>query len=140
MVRERLLERVRMMEESPDKRLNESSFSVVESVLRYLQKILNTKKGSVDIAPDFGIPDLTNISSSFTTEAIPQLESSIKKVIEEYEPRLAGVTVHFAEAQNDLMQLRFTIAAKVATDGKGGSIVFETIVDSDGQVQVMSSG
>lgn len=135
-IKERLLERIRKMEEAPEKRLTTSSSEVMDSVLRYLQKILNTKKGSVDIDTEFGIPDLTNISSSFSDEAIPGLEAAIKKVIEDFEPRLGNVAVHFVTEQQDRMKLKFSISAKLATDDKAGQIIFETIVDSDGQIKV----
>ncbi len=135
-VKERLLERIRKLEASPEKRLTASATDVFDSVLEYLQRILNTKKGSVDIDTEFGIPDLTNISSSFSDEAIPGLEAAIKKVIEDFEPRLKDVGVHFVAEQHDLMKLKFSISAKLATDDKSGQIIFETIVDSDGQIKV----
>ena len=136
--KERLLERIRMMEENPERRLDTDSGTVVNSVLEHLVRVLNTKKGSVDIDPEFGVPDLTNMSSSFSSESIPELEASIKSVIVNYEPRLKDVTVHFRTQQDDLLALRFSISAKLVIDDKGKPIVFETIVDSDGQVKVTS--
>ncbi len=138
-VKQRLLERIRKMEDSPEARLTTSATDVLDSVLEYLQKLLNTKKGSVDIDNEFGVPDLTNISSSFTDDAIPGLESSIKKVIEDFEPRLKDVAVKFVTEQHDRMKLRFSISAKLATEDKAGQIIFETIVDSDGQIKVTSN-
>jgi len=127
-----------MLEENPERRLDADSSTVVNSVLEHLVRVLNTKKGSVDIDQEFGVPDLTNLSSSFSCEAIPELEASIKSVIVKYEPRLRDVTVHFREKQDDLLFLRFSISAKLVTDEKGKPIIFETIVDSDGQVKVIS--
>ena len=134
--KERLLERIRMMEENPERRLDVDPGTVVHSVLEHLVRVLNTKKGSVDIDPEFGIPDLTNISSSFSSESIPELETAIKSVIVRYEPRLKGVDVHFRKQQDDLLTFRFSISAQLVLDEKEKSIVFETIVDSDGQVRV----
>lgn len=128
-----------MMEESPEKRLNTDSGTVINSVLEHLIRVLNTKKGSVDIDPDFGVPDITNISSSFSAESVPELESAIKRVIENYEPRLKDVAVRFSSQADDLLALRFSITAKLVTDEKSKPIIFETIVDSDGQVKVRSS-
>lgn len=136
--KERLLERIRIMEENPERRLDVDSGTMVNSVLEHLVRVLNTKKGSVEIDPEFGVPDLTNMSSSFSSDSIPELEEAIKSVIVHYEPRLKEVSVHFQTQQDDLLALRFSIAAKLVTDEKGKSIVFETIVDSDGQVKVTS--
>jgi type VI secretion system protein len=138
MRRERLLERIRMMEESPEKRLDTDSGTMVNSVLEHLIRVLNTKQGSVDIDPEFGVPDITNISSSFSAESVPELETAIKKVIENYEPRLKDVSVRFSSQEDDLLALRFSITAKLVTDDKSKPIIFETIVDSDGQVKVKS--
>ena len=136
--KERLLERIRIMEENPERRLDVDPGTVVNSVLEHLVRVLNTKKGSVEIDPEFGVPDLTNMSSSFSSESIPELEEAIKSVIVNYEPRLKDVSVHFQTQQDDLLALRFSIAAKLVTDEKGKPILFETIVDSDGQVKVTS--
>jgi type VI secretion system protein len=136
--KERLLERIRIMEENPERRLDVDSGTIVHSVLEHLIRVLNTKKGSVEIDPEYGVPDLTNISSSFTSESIPELETAIKSVIVQYEPRLKDVAVHFRTQQDDLLALRFSISAKLVLDEKGTPIVFETIVDSDGQVKVTS--
>jgi len=138
MRRERLLERIRMMEESPEKRLDTDSGTMVNSVLEHLIRVLNTKQGSVDIDPEFGVPDITNISSSFSAESVPELETAIKKVIENYEPRLKDIAVRFSAQEDDLLALRFSITAKLVTDDKSKPIIFETIVDSDGQVKVKS--
>lgn len=127
-----------MMEESPERRLDTDSGTMVNSVLEHLMRVLNTKQGSVDIDPDFGVPDITNISSSFSAESVPELETAIRKVIENYEPRLRDVSVHFASQEDDLLSLRFSITAKMITDEKSKPIIFETIVDSDGQVKVKS--
>lgn len=127
-----------MMEENPERRLDVDSGTVVNSVLEHLIRVLNTKKGSVDIDPEFGVPDLTNLSSSFSSEAIPGLEASIQSVIANYEPRLKDVSVRFRAEQDDLLALRFSISAKLVTDEKGEPVFFETIVDSDGQVKVVS--
>lgn len=127
-----------MMEESPEKRLDTDSDTVVHSVLEHLIRVLNTKKGSVDIDPEFGVPDITNISSSFSAESVPELEAAIKKVVENYEPRLKDVSVRFAAQEDDLLSLRFSITAKLITDEKSKPVIFETIVDSDGQVKVRS--
>ena len=136
--KERLLERIRKMEENPERRLDVDSGTIVNSVLEHLLRVLNTKKGSVEIDPEYGVPDLTNISSSFSSESIPELEAAIKSVIVKYEPRLKDVAVHFRTQQDDLLALRFSISAKLILDEKGKPIVFETIVDSDGQVKVTS--
>lgn len=136
--KERLLERIRMMEENPEKRLDADSNAVVNSILEYLIRVLNTKKGSVDIDPEFGVPDLTNMASSFSSEVIPELEVAIKNVIESYEPRLKDVAVHLLTEQDDLLALRFSISAMLVMGDKGKPVIFETIVDSDGQIKVIS--
>ena len=55
------------------------------SVKGHLWRLLNTRRGSAMIDPDYGIPDLSLGSQSHDADAI---ETLLRSVIERYEPRL----------------------------------------------------
>src|ERR1017187_7815768 len=96
---DRLLERLRRWETSPLGRGREDPRKVMDSVVGHLQRLLNTRQGSVQIAPSYGIPDFMHVLQG-GPEASLDMESAIRAVIEAYEPRLAGVRVTFIPADD----------------------------------------
>jgi type VI secretion system protein len=92
---ERLLERIYLLEKDPDRREGHDTTRQINSILNHLQRVLNTKQGSVLIADDYGIPDFTNLPGAFSTGSTHEVERIIKNVIEKYEPRLTKVRARF---------------------------------------------
>lgn len=131
---ERLLERIRSWEREPNRRERGDERRLVESILNHLQKILNTRQGNVLIADDYGVPDFTHFLHGLP-DSVRELEQCIKVTIERYEPRLRDVVVQFLPQEEELLALRFQIAARLATEGRSG-VFIETIVDADGRVTV----
>ena len=105
----------------------------MDSVVLHLQRLLNTRQGSVPIAPSYGIPDFMHVLQG-GPEASLDMESAIRAVIEAYEPRLAGVRVTFMPNDDNRLSLRFHIQAKLRLDSK--PVVLETLMGADGHVQV----
>jgi type VI secretion system protein len=117
---ERLLERIRAFGKEPTRRGKEDPRRITDSVLRHLQRILNTKQGNVPIAEDYGTPDFSDFLLSFP-DSIREIERAIRVAIQKYEPRLRGAKVSFQ------------IVAKLDTESKT-PVFFETQIDSDGKV------
>ena len=134
---ERLLERFRAWKEKPGRRAQEDSGKIVESVIRHLTRILNTKRGNVPIAEDYGIPDLTDFLS-LPLESVSEIERSLRQVIQRYEPRLKVQRVSFVPPEVGDLSLRFEIVSRLATNPKKGPVHFQTIVDANGKVSVVS--
>ena len=132
---ERLLERISTWEREPRRREREDVKRITDSILYHLQRILNTKQGNVPIAEDYGVPDFTDLFHSYP-ESVRDLEKSIRQTIQKYEPRLRGVRVSFIPQEEDILSLRFQIVAQLATAERKNSVLFETIVDSDGKISV----
>ncbi len=132
---ERLLERIRSWEQRPERRAQEDPRRTIDSVLRHLSRILNTKQGNVPLADDYGIPDLTDFVSFYQGSA-GGIERSLRQVIQRYEPRLKVLRVSFVPQEEDLLSLRFEIVARLATGDEKIPVHFETVVDSTGKVSV----
>lgn len=132
---ERLLERLTTWKREPGRREKEDVRRITDSILSHLQRILNTRRGNVLIAEDYGVPDFTDLFHSFP-ESVRDLEKSIRQTVQKYEPRLTGVRVSFIPQEEDLLSLRFQIVAKLATAEKKNQVLIETIVDTDGKVSV----
>ena len=132
----RLLERIRTWEKDPARREREDPRRVIDSVLLHLHRILNTKQGNVPIAEDYGVPDFTDLLYSYP-ESVRDIERTIRSAIQKYEPRLKAVKVTFIPQDADLLSLRFQIAARLSSESKT-QVLFETIVDSDGKIEIKS--
>lgn len=135
MARDRLLERIRARQKDPRIRRKEDPREVIDSVLHHLQLILNTRQGSVPIAGDFGLPDLTELQLNYP-ESLRIFERAIRQTIQKFEPRLTGLRVRFVPDEEDPLSLRFQIVAKLESEGYKDPVRFESIVGSDGKIQL----
>ncbi len=136
MYQQRLLERIREVEKHPELRGNPDPEVVVQSVMRHLRMILNTKQGTAPIDDDFGVPDFTNLGSTFGQDTIPDIQRSIADVVRKYEPRLRGVAVTYIPQSQDVLQVAFKLEATIQTESRDVPVVFETVIDPDGKVSV----
>lgn len=105
-----------------------------DSVLDHLRKMLSTRQGSALTVPDFGIPDLVALARGFPATR-GELEESIRRSIEKYEPRLRDITVKTAESE-DLLDLAFEITARIVVGDDEAGVWFLTRIDPDGHVAV----
>lgn len=137
MFEESLLERIRHVEANPGARIARNSSQGIGSIMNNLQKILNTRRGSVPIADDFGMPDFTNFPGEDVSDMARRLESMLKGGIEKYEPRLTNVRVAFEPKAEDNLSLRFKLEADMVRDRKTTvPVEFETVVLTNGQVKI----
>lgn len=131
----RLTERIKYKSTHPDERETLNHNREISSILNYLQKILNTRQGSVQIAEDFGIPDFTNIPGSQLSEMAIIMEKDIVSVLKKYEPRLKNVQVTFEADQYDILTVSFRLDATLALF-EDVPVQFETVLGSNGLVKV----
>jgi len=134
---ERLIERIRLGEKEPVRRATQDPKKVMASVLRHLQKILNTRQGGVPIADDYGVPDFTDFMR-VSPDALREVEKSIRNTIQKYEPRLNNVRVKFIPQEDDILSLSFQIVAKLLVENKKTPIVFESLMGYDGKIRIRS--
>jgi type VI secretion system protein len=134
MKEERLLERIRRWEKEPLSRERENPKRAVESVVRHLQRLLNTRQGSVTIAEDYGVPDFMHLLRG-GPEAPGGVEITLRNVIEKYEPRLSSVRVRYVALDDHQLTHRFDVQAKLRVDDR--PVYLETVMSSDGRVQVL---
>ena len=133
---QRLLERIAYLEQHPARRGASDPALITESIMQHLQRILNTKQGSAEIADDYGLPDLTTFKGSFSTQSLQELEGSIREVIQKYEPRLDMVKVTCEPKGEDILSLYFKVQAKLSRERGGLPVMFETVMSSDGKMSV----
>ncbi|WP_432738128.1 type VI secretion system baseplate subunit TssE [Maridesulfovibrio sp. FT414] len=136
---QRLLERIRFMEQDPDWRDSAEPGQVVKSILDYLRLILNTRQGNAQIAPDFGVPDFTSMIGATGLDAVRGIEEAMTEVILKYEPRLSNVNIQFVPEEDNPLSLHFKLQGKLALEENELPVVFETVLDPDGLISVKDS-
>lgn len=132
-----IFEKLRLIEKNPNIINNDSSLSI-DSILEHLRNILNTRRGSVLIADNYGMPDLTNFPGENLGEAVLELERIMRVTIEHYEPRLRNIHINYNPDASDALTLKFGLSAVLVDDdfGINHPIFLETTITSDGMVKV----
>jgi type VI secretion system protein len=133
---ERLLERVRNGERDLSRRGVEDPQKISDSVLEHLRRILNTRRGCVPIADDYGVPEFTEYLH-LGAEVYRELEKVLRNTIQKFEPRLKGVRVTFLPEEEGrlALQLQFHVVAKLTSDPRL-QVQFETSIDGNGQIRL----
>ena len=90
-----------------------------ESIRHNLSRVLGTRQGAVQALPDYGLPDLNDLTLS-RSELQSMLSSAIERQIILYEPRLRDPQVASLPMREDSpFTLLFSIQAeKVRHDGR----------------------
>ena len=83
----------------------------IMSVLDNLQRVLNTRAGSVAHLPDYGLPDMTQILQGMPGTA-HELKTTLATVLLKYEPRIQDIHVVMLE-QTQPGELRYAIEAEM---------------------------
>jgi type VI secretion system protein len=109
--------------------------SVMASVAAHLSKMLSTRAGSVQTLPDYGLPDLNDMSLSLH-DSLTHARSAIEGFIERYEPRLKAVQVISVPREDDPFRLLFAIEGLLEVAGIKRQVRFSAALASSGQVKV----
>ncbi|MCX8021880.1 MAG: type VI secretion system baseplate subunit TssE [Syntrophorhabdaceae bacterium] len=136
MYEERLIERIRNLEVSSERKTRDIPY-IIDSILRHLQRLLNTRRGSVPIADDYGMPDFTSFEGTNLNEQAKEVAANIKNMILKYEPRLGKIQIIFIPDSDDMLSLKFKLQAEIIhVRDQVIPVEFETIISSDGRVKV----
>ena len=130
-----LLERLRRPDGAAPRRGEDNLQDLADSILRHLQRMLNTRQGNAPTVPDYGVPDLTELARGFPASA-SSLEESLRGCVEKYEPRLRDVSVRYKESPDDVLSLSFEVTGRLVVHGEEAGVWFLTKIDSDGRIEV----
>ena len=131
-----LFERLADPEKGARRTIRENNQEIADSVMRHLQKLLNTRQGHVPIRSDYGMPDFTDCAESLPA-TLDKVRRAIKDSIEAFEPRLRRVKITHLPS-DDSLQLHFGISGQLATGNQKVSTFFSTRVAPSGSAQVDS--
>lgn len=110
---------------------------VLRSVIGYVSKLLNTRRGSSVLDEEFGIPDFTGFGVSYSRDDIPRIEKEIARFIERCEPRLRDVKITYSPDTNEPFSINFVLDAKLVLTGTDVlPVKLTTRINPSGKVSV----
>ncbi|HEX6929365.1 MAG TPA: type VI secretion system baseplate subunit TssE [Gammaproteobacteria bacterium] len=135
MTEERLLKRIgywQSPEEAERRRADIGAYT--ESVFADIANLYNTRRGSVQIGDDYGLPDFANMLNSFTPPGVDSIERVIRETTQRYEPRLRGIGVQHVPREGDAGLLRFNVTGNLVFRGSAVPVQFDAVLQGDGSV------
>ena len=130
----RFFERLRSLEDHPGQRGRQRPDAVIDSIVRHLGDILNTRKGTVLLDPEFGLQDYTNFGSSFSEDTVDMLRTSIEDLVRRYEPRITELRIQPRPASPDELELAFDISGAVSLESGSVPLHVKTNIKCNGEV------
>lgn len=101
------------------------------SIRSNLLRMFTARQGSVQTVPDYGLPDLNDLTLS-RAELIQENCMAIKNCIEKYEPRLLEASVQHVELEGMHFTMVFHIAA-LKRDAAGNLVPWNWTFSVDGE-------
>lgn len=122
-------------EEQPLSSVPEDRY-LVRSVVSNLNRMFDTRQGTVEHLPDYGLPNMSSVYRDAPRSG-EDLRRAIKESVEKYEPRLRQVRVERRETSDHSMRLVFLLRAELKT---GERIRLETTFESQRPTKVEPVG
>jgi type VI secretion system protein len=105
----------------------------IMSIMDHLNRLFNTREGSLSHLKDYGLPDISEIYRKMP-HGIEELQKAIKRTVEKYEPRLVKVKVTPRETDPKDFKLVFILSGELAEGG--GMVRFQTTFTSLGSSSI----
>jgi type VI secretion system protein len=136
----RLLERIAGWDESGERTSRVQADILIRSVVDHLRRLLNTRQGSVQIDPLFGVPDFTNAAGGLvgglTHEATRGIEEEIHRMVRRYEPRLKSPKVTLNPNAADTLAINFDLQGTLDIDHRAMPLQLSATVGANGKVDI----
>lgn len=131
-----LFERILDPERKIPRSSRERKELLCESILKHLQRLLNSREGCCLTLTDYGMPDIESRAGS-KIELAHELETALRNTIQRYEPRLRRVVVKMEPSEEEKLVPKFTVTAELAPrDDFAKDVSFMTTVDPSGKILI----
>jgi len=138
-MKKRLLKRFSQWEESSEDNFDEVDTStLMDSIKDDLEKLYNTKRGTVLIDEDFGLPDFSYMLSGYTAPDVGLIMQQIHLQAKQYEPRLHALHVAYVEQNKFPGKMQFQITAKMKVKDNDLPFNVYALLGGDGSVSINS--
>ena len=138
-MKERLLKRFSQWEQAAGEDIVEADVNdLVESVRDDLEKLFNTKRGTVLIDDKFGMPDFSYMLNGYTAPDVGAIFQQLHLQAKNYEPRLQALRVTFVEQNKFPDKLQFDINAKLIHREQDIPFHVSALLNDDGSVELVT--
>ncbi|WP_294613289.1 type VI secretion system baseplate subunit TssE [uncultured Gilliamella sp.] len=86
------------------------------SVMDNIERILNSRAGTIKHMPDYGLPDMSKIFQALPSSAFV-LMRAMEQTLLTYEPRLSSIDINISEKNNDTMILAYELVCHLKEVG-----------------------
>ena len=135
--RERILERIAFWKEGAERDRLSRYESVSSSIRDHLSRVLTTRKRSVPISSEYGVPDLSNIAGSFESGSTLQIVETILETVSRFEPRLLSPRVRALDDTTELSSLRIEISGEILANDQRTLIQIPAFVKANGEIVLL---
>jgi type VI secretion system protein len=104
----------------------------VRSIMDHLNRLFNTRQGSLTHLHDYGLPDISEVYRRMP-DGVEDLRDAVKRAVERYEPRLKRVRVVKRDSDVKDFKLVFIVSGELK---EGGLVRFETSFSSLGNSSI----
>ncbi|MGL4923977.1 MAG: type VI secretion system baseplate subunit TssE [Aeromonas veronii] len=122
-----LFDRIRGDESGFSPRLDVDT--LVDSVKRQLEQVLNTRPGNCRSAPELGVIDF-NDATQGSADIKGRIQEAIRQCIRRYEPRIVHVDVQSPDHQASPLEMSFQVTAHVRLEQREHVTSFNVHMDS----------
>ena len=109
----RLLKRIKSWEEAGVVSASEVDVNdMMESLRDDLEKLLNTRRGTVLVDDEYGLPDFTHLMNGYAAPDLDQIQRDLTNQIKRYETRLESIMLTFQEPKSRATSVMYGLNAK----------------------------
>ncbi len=136
-MKERLLKRFSRWEEQSEGGVDEADTNtLMESIQQDLEKIYNTRRGTVLIDEEFGIPDFSQMLNGYTAPDVGQILQQIHMQTKKYESRLNSLQMKYVEQNKFPGKLQFQLTASIKVNERELPFSVNVFLSDDGSVNL----
>lgn len=88
----------------------------IRSVVDHVQRLMETRKGSLIHLPDLGMPDIADLYRRLPGST-QEIQTELEGLLRKYEPRLDNIRVQFIEFVPAAARIRFRISGTLKGAG-----------------------
>jgi type VI secretion system lysozyme-like protein len=137
-MKQRLLKRISHWEQAGDLGAEEADVDLLlDSITDDLEKLYNTRRGTVLIDEAFGMPDFSHLMNGYSAPDLGGILQQIYLQAKQYEPRLSALQVKPVDPSRYPGRLQFVINARVRTREQDLPYSVNALLADDGSVELV---